>query len=141
MRFTKLGASMYEVYTGKDGQEVEEYLNYRTCLFYLVRLRQWIPLSGGSDDRRSVREFYRQIAKDYNLWYKGSGCMVEIGGMEWDIPEDCRNPKRGEKTVRYWVRDDDYEIQKVDWRKAKKLSRKYEAMVLPKMVLECCNGG
>lgn len=59
--------------------------------------------------------------------------------MNWEIPEDCRNPGRGDKIVRYWLRNDDYEIQRVNWRKAKKLERKYQAMVLPRMVLECAN--
>lgn len=59
--------------------------------------------------------------------------------MHWeDLPADLKDVHRGQKVVKYWMRNDDYEIQKVNWRKAKKLSRKFQAYVLPKMVLECC---
>lgn len=47
--------------------------------------------------------------------------------MHWDIPEECKCPERGTKVIHRYLSD---AVEKVDWRKAKKLQKKFQCLVI-----------
>ena len=73
---------------------------------------KWIPLSGGSDTRADVRNWYRDRALAYRVEFRATGHDVRIGGP-------CYRG-RGMRFVAYGERH----LTWRHWRKAKRDSRK-----------------
>ena len=101
--------------TGEDRKAAG--LIQAACLAGL--LQRWVPLNGGSDTRRDMREFYRQDA------IAGLHPFQQLGGYAVVIGSRC---KRGRGTRYLSRRTTSGEIiDFIHWRKAKKLMRKHIA--------------
>lgn len=47
--------------------------------------------------------------------------------MHWDVPEECKNPHRGQKVIHEYLKDGFYVV---DWRKAKKMHKKLQCYII-----------
>lgn len=65
---------------GSNLDEMQAAYNYQLDCLHEGTAGLWIPLNGGSDTRRSTREYWREYALRHNVGFESSGCHILIGG-------------------------------------------------------------
>lgn len=76
---------MFEVYEGKDKELAEKSKFLESLALSLGLATKEIYLSGGSDTRRSTRDFWKQWAYIHNIPFKCEGnCKIVLGEIRID---------------------------------------------------------
>jgi hypothetical protein len=71
----------FEIVVGSDKEAFESEQAARESLMRLGVAGRTIYLNGGSDTRRSVREFWAEYARARNIQFRNYGnCVLVVGG-------------------------------------------------------------